>query len=482
MILQNEKGIKKGEKTTPVAVSAAAWEALLRIERVSGITEKCEVTYKRHHVTNADLSLFFFLYKVCNVKGEIKDLQEGYKHHLYQTFCTYYERPMSVAQFYVSFDKLHNHQLFRIHHDHVTGLYKIELCHFFNEETNKPHRYVPVSPIIFTKAFASLTLAAKKLYLHLFMQQLPGYTHRKLTGETGLYTFLRKTHPHHLRAVFAELTSPIGDYPPLCQTATLEKSNYTYTYARFLLNAHYMQKEEAEYREPMTSPLKYPRKASFIKRVLNELGIGELTSQLSLLVSCLKNQGHAVIRYTLYRVKQYMKANGTFPTELAYFLKKETRQKRESEILQEAVNAGIEPLLAPKLVGDERKQRLFEFALHFSTYSLSQLRAMFTKARTLLDDTVVGGELQIGDYKFDSPLTDKVSGLFAVRMAAYHRQISPNRLFEKEQEAANLLVIESERQVCNWLLQELDKLPTVITVQTRFRLEDFIDKYCFDGV
>ncbi|MBM7702932.1 hypothetical protein [Metabacillus iocasae] len=482
MILHNEKGMKKGERTTPIAVSAEAWEALLRIERVSDITDKCDVKYKLHRLTNADLSLFLFLYKVCNVKGEIKDLQEGYKHHLYRTLCTYYERPISTAQFYVSFEKLQYHQLFDIHHHEMTGLYTIKLCHFLNDETGKPHRYVPVSPIIFTNEFASLTLAAKKLYLHLFMQHLSGYIHRKLTGETGLYTFLRKTHPHHLRAVFTELTTSLGVYPALCTTATLEKSSYTYTYARFSLNPHYMEKNQTEYREPMTSPLKYPRKASFIQTVLNQLGIGELSSQLSLLVNCLKNQGHAVIRYALYRVQQYVQTNGMFPSELAYFLKKETRQKRESEILHIAAETGIEPLLAPKLVGDDRKQRLFEFALHFSSYSLSQLRVMFKKARTLLDYTVVGSGLHLHDYKFESPLTGKIGGLFAVRMAAYHRQISPDDLLKLEWAALIHFSFEQEREMCHWLLEQVDKLPKMITVPSIIKLEDFIDKHCLNDV
>ncbi len=80
----------------------------------------------------------------------------------------------------------------------------------------KANSYVYISPVVFTKAFFKLSVAAKKLFLDIAMQQHTETTlkrsldkHDERGNKThfgGMYRFLHKKYPHQIRAVIDELT------------------------------------------------------------------------------------------------------------------------------------------------------------------------------------------------------------------------------------------------------------------------------------
>ena len=74
------------------------------------------------------------------------------------------------SQFYVALKKLSFHNIITIENEY-SGKYKITLTNFTNKKTNKANAYTFISPIVFTKEFFELSIAAKKLFMDVAMQR-----------------------------------------------------------------------------------------------------------------------------------------------------------------------------------------------------------------------------------------------------------------------------------------------------------------------
>ncbi|PGE97124.1 hypothetical protein COM59_32015, partial [Bacillus pseudomycoides] len=76
-----------------------------------------------------------------------------------------------------------------------------------------------ISPVVFTKDFFKLSVAAKKLFLDIAMQQHTETTLKRSLDKQdergnkthfgGMYRFLHKKYPHQIRAVIEELTTAL---------------------------------------------------------------------------------------------------------------------------------------------------------------------------------------------------------------------------------------------------------------------------------
>lgn len=495
VVLTNERALKDGKTTNDVLITYDIWKSLLSIndqyytnnETFQMTIEGESKSYRLHHLTNADLQVFITLFKVCNSNGNIRNVN---RHVLYRTHCKYHEEPISAQQFYVSFEKLLLHNIFDVVVDRDKNETIISLHNFINEDNQKLNRYVAVPPIVFTKEFNRLGLAAKILFFDIYMQQSKKVPVLKRTSE-NLYFMLHKTKPHHLREVFNELTSTkMRNEKPLFSLADRDsesKNVYHFSVHRALHESLYRKSSDTDekYREPIEAPIIYKRKASFIEKVLTEFGIGELKQDLALLVNCMKKAGYRVIRHALYEIKKFKEEYGHYPKDLALAIVKEIRMASSNIILDLARKRDCLPFVAPGLKGNERKNRFFEFTSFMSKqFSLREMDKVFKKIKPLLEKSYTTDFMpEYKDYRGIEEL-DFIHGIDLVRNTAWRKRVDIEE-YEKLEVSARLLFkvkpLESDfvlsRKVCNWILYSIDELETHTRspyVPLNFKLEDFI--------
>ncbi|KFM95750.1 putative pXO1 ORF16-like protein [Bacillus clarus] len=188
--------------------------------------------YKLYGITNADLEVFLYLHKKCYTNGVIPNVTI---HMMWEDYKQYKEEFSYIqhSQFYIALRKLSLHNIITIEKN-SDGRYTIKLTHFMNEETEKANAYVYISPVVFTKAFFELSVAAKKLFVDIAMQQHSETTLKRSLDKQdergnkthfgGMYRFLHKKYPHQIRAVIAELTTALPcTGAPLFKICKLQK-------------------------------------------------------------------------------------------------------------------------------------------------------------------------------------------------------------------------------------------------------------------
>lgn len=498
MILKNKHGLN-GQATTGVVISMASLKNLLSIN--SRFIEMAERKknglpidtftlnensreYELHHLTNTDIELFIILNKICNTRGFIRDLEGNFKHQIYQKICEYYEVPMSASQFYISYEKGKLHNIFT-EEKTATGEYIFRLNHVYNEEEDKAYYYQVISPVVFTKEFNNLSLAAKKWFLQAAVQQ---NNNQSLTNNiTSLYKSLLKGYPHQIREVINEVTQKMGDYDPLFSRAEMTKNaRGQYDKVYFSVNVDYIIKDKLEFRDTLSIPARYPRKARFIEKVLSELGIGEMSERINTLVQKLKHFGYRFIRFVLKQLKDFFKRNGHFPADLALFLTKETRFVKFGEIMELAGETNLTSYID---VNDDN--RTFEFCGKFFNFNSKQIYQMFKSIQPVIEDKFTKPfEPEPFMYRNDNYLSMYVQGLTAVRLQAMRCKVDPDQYRQLEEKAFDVCIeyqnLENNNQIiCEWLLAEIEKLPSVnrvLDLPNDLKLEDFIFNQFHDEI
>ncbi|WP_018922962.1 hypothetical protein [Salsuginibacillus kocurii] len=464
MWLANHKGMA-GKATNYVAVSFSFWKQLLNSQ-----TDSCA---QARHLTHTDLDLMILLHKICNTNGYIKEVT---RHQVVQAAAEWFERPPGRTQLYVSLEKFVQLGLITIKRNEYTGKDTICLHHFKKEDGNL-ERYVILHPIVFSGAFHALTLAARKVYLLTAMQQGENdFIFRRLKGEASIMTLLNKNQPNQVRSVLNELKGANKEKIDYLKTATISSNHRGAENVYLALSPAFLPKLErgAEVRAPLSPPLRYPKKAKFIRNVLNELGIGELEQELHLLIETMKALGYRVIRQILRTVQIFIKQHGSFPKNLAHFIKKEARLAREKRILDLAHNAGIADYIAYKQ--EQREERYFEFTNRFSWYSERAISKMFKKAAKYVKDAFPApGRFPIERYHYSESLTSEPNVQLA-RQKAYATKLDP--VFYQELEA-HMLEFKwpymEPAAAAHWLLKRTEEEIHAVTVhEAPMKLEDFI--------
>ncbi|MEC1718418.1 hypothetical protein [Schinkia azotoformans] len=492
MILKNKRGLN-GQATTGVVISMAALKNLLSINnRFYEMAERKKAglpnetftlgentrEYDLHHLTNTDIELFIILNKICNTRGYIRDLQGNFKYQIYQMICEYYEAPMSVSQFYVAYEKCRLHSVFTVE-ETASGEFIFKLKHVFNEQEDKSYYYQVISPIVFTEEFSKLSLAAKKWFLKAAVQQ---NTNAHLNNNmTSLYEALQKRYPHQIREVINELTKPLGEFAPLFSMVEMTKnSRGKYDKVFFSVNRDYVVKDKIEFRDTLAIPARYPRKASFIEKVLHELGIAEIADRMNILVQKLKYFGYRFIRFVLKQLKAFFVRNGHFPADLAYFLAKETRFTKMGEILEIAEEVNLTPYID---VNDDN--RIIEFCSKFFNFNNRTITKMFRTVQPVIEEQFTKPFVpEPYMYKNDNYLSMNVCGLTAARLQAMRQKVDPDQYRLLEEKSFNVYIEYQNQEnrdqaVCDWLLSQIEKLPSVerkLDLPKGLKLEDIIYK------
>ncbi|KFM95601.1 hypothetical protein DJ93_5589 [Bacillus clarus] len=113
-------------------------------------------------------------------------------------------------------------------------------------------------------------------------------------------------------------------------------------------------------------------------------------------IHVLKYTCHRQIRSVIHSLRDMIDHNEEYSKKLVYTLKKLLNQTSQYQILDTAVKEGIYSLIAQHV---PKEQAIFDFGLHFSMYSLRNIKKLFRKTYELLK------------CKFAVPVTEE----------AYHR-------------------------------------------------------------
>ncbi|PEF43530.1 hypothetical protein CON22_25820 [Bacillus cereus] len=354
--------------------------------------------HKLYGITNADLEVFLFLHKKCNTFGVLSHVSI---HMLWENYKNYKEAFAHIhhSQFYIALKKLSLHNIIQIENE-MGGKYRITLTHFMNEETNKANPYTFISPVVFTKAFFELSIAAKKLFMDVAMQQKRETTLKRSLYKTneqgqqthfgGMYRFLHKKFPHQIRSVMSELTNtfPCTGSPlfKICKLEKGKKNKKQYTTLFVSVHPDFLcEKEEGEAnRDPFTPRVIYARKTKFIENLLNEMNIGEFTQDMNQFINVLKHSCHRQIRQVIRGLREIIDRQEGYPKNLVYTLRKLLNQSSQYRVLDAAAKEGIYPLITHQVPREKQEQAIFDFGIHFSMYSIRNVKKLFNQAYKLL--------------------------------------------------------------------------------------------------
>ncbi|HHQ2480339.1 TPA: hypothetical protein ACSPJ7_004672 [Bacillus cereus] len=443
---------------------------------LSTISETMGRRHKLYGITNADLEVFLYLHKKCYTNGIIPNVTI---HMMWEDYKQYKEGLAHIqhSQFYIALKKLNLHNIVTIEKE-LDGRYTIKLAHFMNDETEKANPYVYISPVVFTKDFFELSVAAKKLFLDIAMQQHSEITLKRSlykqdergnkTHFGGMYRFLHKKYPHQIRAVMKELTTALPcTGTPLFKICKLQKgvtNQKRYTTLYLSLHTDFLCTKESgsiHYRDPFTPKITYARKARFIESLLQEMNIGEFTQDMNKFIHVLKYTCHRQIRSVIHSLRDMIDRNEEYPSKLVYTLKKLLNQTSQYTILDTAAKEGIYPLITQHVPKEHKEQAIFDFGLHFSMYSLRNIKKLFRKTYELLK------------YKFAVPVSKesyhrnylKYQEETLFRKYAYEQGTNLNAYIALEIEIRELLKARGHKEpfipsdVREFFIEKIDKLP-----------------------
>ncbi|QWI72910.1 hypothetical protein ER45_027790 (plasmid) [Bacillus mycoides] len=450
--------------------------------------------HKLYGITNADLEVFLFLHKKCNTFGVLSHVSI---HMLWEEYKNYKETFAYIqhSQFYIALKKLSLHNIIKIENE-MGGKYKITLTDFMNKDTNKANPYTFVSPVVFTKEFFDLSIAAKKLYLDIAMQQKRETTLKRSLYKTdeqgkhthfgGMYRFLHKKYPHQIRSVITELTTKLSctgsSLFKICKLEKGKKNKKLYTTLYLSIHSDFLCDKEAgeEYRDPFVPKVTYARKATFIEKVLYDMNIGEFIKDINQFINVLKHSCHRQIRQVIRGLREMIDREEGYPKKLVYTLRKLLNQSSQYRVLDAAAKEGIYSLITHNVPKEEQEKAIFNFGTHFSMYSLRNVKKLFNKTYEILHKEyavpVTEATYHQGYMKYQE------ESLF--RKYAFEQGVNIHAYVALEIEVRELLKSSGHKErnipsdIRELFIKRIDSLPKeklrVLKVPAEFNLIDFI--------
>ena len=509
MILSNKRGLS-GKDTTNVMIPFSTFNALCNIEANFDSNETYTMVKQgkerqRHlyHITNSDLQTFLTLHKICSpVKGTIHHVR---KHTIYKKLDEYFEKPISIGEFYNSMDKFVQLDLISMIYDKATNLYTYQINHYQNKDTKKPGYFGIVSAVVFTEAFHKLTIGQKKLFVSLaiqnnsnkprpFIRNFKEASNDKI--QYNLKSFLHRQDSYHIKQMIEELQTTSYKETPFIKSAKYIKKGKRLEQVELLLHEEWLKDRETSALHDMITPVQsYSKKSLFLRKVLRELGLNELATindglDFLQLLKMFRSEGYRMIRYILNQIKDFVSTHGQFPAHIISFVSKRIRVKREASISDVAQKTGIDKWIAPKLTGEDKAHREGEFYSFMSRYSMSEIKDGFNKAKEhlkLLYGKPFKEIVRFNHYHcHHSNQTDKINQspyIHVLRSYAFNNQLDPDDYAAFELYAYNKIKQTDKTEInklMDTLLSELDNLNSVDIVPDtpeQWSLEYYLQKY-----
>ncbi|MCY9665826.1 hypothetical protein M5X11_12765 [Paenibacillus alginolyticus] len=295
---------------------------------------------RKFHVTETTIQMMVTISKHFNTEGTLSGCPI---HKLYKLMADEYEDPCSKEQFYAEIHKFIALGILSVSQDGVVETWKLEP---YKRDTG---RFVLFSPLVYTKAFTDLPVAAQKLYMYIVSrngERLGTPFKINLDKNSWVYTLTHKTRPVQIRELLESLRKlePIAGKPLILESA-VEKDTFGQWSLRCLLNPAYIVRhvEGAQYRMVPKAKIPYSKTVGRLRMLLHYNGIGEVehidngTVFLGL-VRLLNNSGIKTLRFAVLRIKELMQNNFGLSYNLVSALEQELKDRTYiafTEILKE---------------------------------------------------------------------------------------------------------------------------------------------------
>lgn len=505
-ILSNKLGVEMGKETCPVKVPAKFIKRLFEIEqmyeskRTFSINEGGTLRLE-NHIANADFQVMLILCRCCDAYGYIELTN---KKALYNRLAAEFVVSISDSQFYESIEKFIRNDLIQL--TNVDGMMKYRLNHYINETTQKMERYVLIHPVVFTKEFRQLSLAAKKLFFMAYEQTggKPGKTIMRnfkpsIRNKKGyqpfiykdLRSFLHKTQDSHILSVINELqNSPVkscgctGFISNVLFNKNAEGSwKVSFTiHSTLVVPVQYGINKEIN--EPLDMSAIYPAKTKFIVRELNRWGVGEVTADkflLNRLIVLFKGISPRIIRQSFKALQEYVSRNSKFPSSIYGFLFS-TIDRKMMDIYVDALNkSGLRSFLVhPHYTDEERKNRFNEFK-HFissSKLGIRKFKKICQMAAPYLKKNFFA-PLSSTDYLPLESLAKLSVDIDKIRLAAIEGKVDPYEYHALEDDVFTAIDNGLEvKDIEKWLLNQILCMPIAEgfpLISRSFRLEKYLE-------
>ncbi|WP_150274072.1 hypothetical protein [Paenibacillus tepidiphilus] len=321
--------------TFPVSVDYTFLTELLSIEKSYQVDSPILFRKQSHpvrtsHITGMSLRLMMTIFRRFNTEGSLLGVPI---HKLYQLMNEEYEKPASKEQFYAEVQKFINLGLISVSNDGIVNEWKIEA---FRRKTG---RFILFNPIVFTKKFTDLEIAAQKLYLYLVSRN-GSKIHKEFKEYIGsgswINTLTHKARPAQIKTLMNSLANlePVPGHP-LLETFSVEKDSWGRWFVSCKLNSAYLvnHREGNQYRMVPEVKISYSKTVNRVKSLLHYYKIAEIEvadngRALLLLTQILRSFGMKSMRYAILRLKDLINRNGWMNiTELVQSLKVELQDR-----------------------------------------------------------------------------------------------------------------------------------------------------------
>ena len=194
------------------------------------------------------------------------------------------------------------------------------------------------------------------------------------------------------------------------------------------------------------------------------MNIGELSADMNKFIHVLKHTCHRQIRSVIRGLRDIVDRKEGYPTKIVYTLKNYyiKHLNIKSLMLQrKKVSTHLLRNIYQKERNSDREQAVFNFGLHYSMYSLHNIKKMFKNVHALLKQ------------KFAVPVTEesyhrnylKYQEETLFRKYAYDQGVNLHAYIALEIEMREKLKVRGHKEriipsdVREWFIEEIDKLP-----------------------
>ncbi|RUS44991.1 hypothetical protein [Cohnella sp. AR92] len=308
---------KSNGPTYPVSVDYTFLTDLFNLER--SYASDSVVMFRRQshplrkfHVTGMSIRLMMTIFRRFNTEGALVGVPI---HRLYCLMNEEYEEGGSKEQFYAEIRKFIELGLLSVSRDGIVNEWKLES---FKRKTS---RFILFNPLVFSKGFTDLEVAAQKLYMYIVSRngdKVKAEFKEFIESNSWIYTLTHKSRPSQVRQLLESLKSlePVEGQPLLLE-GSVEKDLLGRWSVRCVLNPVYLVKhiEGAHYRMVPQAKIPYSKTVARLRLLLEHFRIGEVqfldNGRFFLkLAQLLHNASFKTIRFVVARIKEMLQRNG----------------------------------------------------------------------------------------------------------------------------------------------------------------------------
>ncbi|MFE5324722.1 hypothetical protein ACFQ88_39395 [Paenibacillus sp. NPDC056579] len=342
---------------------------------------------RKYHVTEMSLRVMMTISRRFNTQGTLTGVPI---HRLFQLMNDEYEELGSKEQFYAEIQKFMDLGLLSVSQDGLITEWKIES---FKRETG---RFVLFNPLVFTKAFTQLPVAAQKLYLYIVSRngdKINKEFKEFFGGNSWINTLTHKSRPCQIRKLLELLSAlePVQGHR-LFLKSSVEKDSLGRWFISCVLNPTYLIKQEKgkQYRLVPKAKIPYTRTVTRLRTLFHYYKIGDIehieNGRVFLrLAQLLHNESLKTLRFVAMRIREMYERNGLFLDDLVHAIKVELQDRTYITFMDIVKDTGVYRYLGMGEGGalDDVRPLQFYRAVK-DRFTISEFKSICKKALPLL--------------------------------------------------------------------------------------------------